>query len=75
MVREIMLLPYHVEKFNILIDLDETSLLKQFENFAEEMYKNVLKKNFPQTINKIFLLGIRVLGSTPVFKWNRKTCI
>lgn len=70
MIREKMLVPYHVERFNIMIDTNDLGVIKNLEDFLNLLWTN-LKDYFPQTINKIYLMNVNFMSD--VFeKWNRK---
>lgn len=70
MVRVKMLLPYHVEKWNLLVDTNDVSVLKNIDEFLNKVY-NIIQNHFPQTINKIYLLNVSILDDFSK-RWNRK---
>jgi len=73
MVREKMLVPYHVERFNIMIDTNDLGVIKNLEDFLNKLWAN-LQDNFPQSLQKIYLMNVNFMSD--VFeKWNRKKII
>ena len=41
MVREKMLLEFHVEKFNLFVDTDDAGVIKSLDKFLERVYQNI----------------------------------
>jgi L-cystine uptake protein TcyP (sodium:dicarboxylate symporter family) len=70
MVREKMLVPYHVERFNLMVDTNDLGVIKNLGDFMDQVYLNIVG-NFPQTIQKFYLMNVNFMHD--VFeKWNRK---
>ena len=70
MVREKMLLPYHVEKWNLMIDTDDAGVVKNLEDFLEEMYQ-MIRDTYPMTLHKIYLMNVNIMNRIKE-NWNRK---
>ena len=70
MVREKMLLPHHVEKFNVMVDTSDLGVIKNLEGFLDLLYANI-RENFPQSLHQLYLMNVSFMED--VFKkWNRK---
>lgn len=70
MVREKMLLPYHVERWNLMIDTDDAGVIKSLEDFLDEMYQ-MIRDTFPMTLHKIYLMNVNIMRKIKE-DWNRK---
>lgn len=70
LVRVKMLLPYFVERWSLLIDTNDVSVLKNIEEFLEKIY-SVVRDHFPESVHKIYLLNVNIMGDIGE-KWNRK---
>jgi hypothetical protein len=70
MVREKMLLPYHVERWNLMIDTDDAGVIKNLKEFMEQIY-SMVRDHFPMTLNKIYLMNVNMMMDIKE-QWNRK---
>jgi hypothetical protein len=60
MVREKMLLPHYVERWNLLIDTNDLGVVKNLDIFLNEMYENV-RVHFAESLNKIYLTNVHLM--------------
>lgn len=74
LVREMMLLPYYIEKWSLVVDVLGNKSFKISENIFEKIYERI-RDNFPQTIHKIYIFGTFVFQDENYFNWNRKDFI
>ena len=65
-----MLLPYHVEKWNLMIDTDDAGVIKSLEDFLDEMYQ-MIRDTFPMTLHKIYLMNVNIMRKIKE-DWNRR---
>jgi len=72
MVKEKMLLPYYVEKLNLLIDTSHISLLKKIEEFFSRLWSKV-RTHFPATVHKVYVTNVQLLDDVVKEGWNRIT--
>ena len=72
MVREKMLLPYHVEKWNLMIDTNDVGVMKNLTEFMNKMFNEVVRNHFPMTINKVYFMNVSNLLMNFAEEWNRK---
>lgn len=56
LVREKMLLPYHVERWNLFVDCTGTTELSTGNNIMGQIYESI-RANFPMTLGKIILVN------------------
>jgi len=56
LVREKMLLSYHVEKWNLFVDCTNSNELASGANILGNIYE-AIRSHFPMTLEKIFILG------------------
>lgn len=59
LVREIMCLPFHVERWNLIIDSSATAFANGQLEFLEEL-QDLIRTNFPRTIEWVFMFNSRV---------------
>ena len=69
MVREKMLLPYHVERWNLMIDTDDAGVIKNLKEFLEKAYE-MIRNHFPMTLDKIYLMNVNMMLDIKE-QWNR----
>lgn len=62
LVREKMLVPYHVERWNLFLDCNGSNELASGKNILGKLYE-AIRTNFPQTLERIILLGGGLLES------------
>lgn len=70
MVREKMLLPYHVERWNLMVDTDDSAVFRNLKGFMEKIYERI-KNNFPQSLHKVYFMNVGLMGNITE-DWNRK---
>lgn len=73
MIREKMLLPYHVEKWNLMLDTDDVMAMKNIEGFLQALY-DMVRDNFPQSLYKVYLRNVNLMSEINE-NWNRKRII
>lgn len=71
MVREKMLLPYHVERWNLMVDTDDAGVVKSLDSFLEDVYQ-MIRDHFPMTLNRIYLMNVNMTLNIKE-NWNRKS--
>lgn len=70
MIREKMLLPYHVEKWNMMVDTDDAGVIKSLDSVLEDIYQ-MIRDHFPITLNRIYLMNVNMTLNIKE-NWNRK---
>ena len=71
MVREKMLLPHYVEKWNLFIDTDDLGAAKNLLDFLVFMYDNV-RTHFAQSLDRIYFINVHLMQQSVLESWNRK---
>lgn len=59
LVREVMCLPYHVERWNMLIDCSSIAYAHGQLNFLTDL-QDLIRTNFPKTVERIFMFNCKV---------------
>jgi len=70
MVREKMLLPYHVETWNLLVDTDDAAVFRNLKGFMDELY-DMVQAHFPKSLYKVYFMNVGLLDKI-ADQWNRK---
>lgn len=59
LVREIMLLPYHVERWNLVVECSSVSFAHGLLNLLDDL-TDLIRTNFPQTLERVYMINSRV---------------
>lgn len=71
MVREKMLLPHYVERWNLLIDTNDMGVVKSIEEFLTTLYEDI-RTHFAQSLDRIYLMNVHLMQQSILETWNRK---
>lgn len=71
MVREKMLLPYYVERWSLLIDVNDVISFKHLQDFLNTIM-GAIRRHFASSLHKLYLINLNLLQDKFSDEWNRK---